>query len=187
MKHRFPFRLGDHRRYPARLNPDAHREYQYVGPPEILEIARTQPHGTAISSVADLTVWLETKPTEQTPDGNWIATFTLGVDSVLCVAPRRSEHVACAAGGPVLSAGEIIIDGECCVPEISNQSTGFCPEPESWSALEPVLNHAGIIHPGKFTNAVVFLFVLSCLKKPEPVLSSIFNAAFGPVQTLRRV
>ncbi len=139
-----------------------HREYQYVGPPEIQEIARTQPRGTAINSVDDVAAWLESKPTEQTPDGNWIATFTLGVDLVLCVAPRRSEHVACAAGGPVLSAGEITFDDECNVPEISNQSTGFCPEPESWSTVERALDRVGIEHPGGFTIAVVFRLCPKC-------------------------
>ncbi|MEU6730442.1 hypothetical protein ABZ917_42625 [Nonomuraea wenchangensis] len=29
------------------------------------------------------------------------------MDGVLLLAPRRSEHVACAGGRPVLSAGEI--------------------------------------------------------------------------------
>jgi len=142
-----------------------HREYQYVGPPAILEVSRVQPSGTAIRSVNDLTQWLSTGPTEQTPDGNWIATFTLGKDLVLRVAPRRSEHVACAAGGPVLSAGEITISEEYDIPEISNQSTGFCPEPESWVAVEAVLNDAGIEHPGEFTTSVTFRLCPKCRER----------------------
>ncbi len=138
------------------------REYQYVGPPEIQEIARTQPRGTAINSVGDLVTWLESNPTDQTPEGNWIATFTICIDLVLCVAPRRSEHVACAAGGPVLSAGEITIDNEFNIPEISNQSTGFCPEPESWSTVQLVLDRIGVQHPGEFTNDVVFRLCPKC-------------------------
>ena len=133
-----------------------HRQYKYVGPIEIQEVACTQPRGTAVNTVDDLAAWLASKPTEQTPDGNWVATFTLGIDSVLRVAPRRSEHVACAAGGPVLAAGEMTIDGELNIPEISNQSTGFCPEPESWGVLAGVLDRIGIKHPGEFTQAVVF-------------------------------
>ncbi|PSM45330.1 hypothetical protein C6Y14_00035 [Streptomyces dioscori] len=50
--------------------------------------------------------------------GDWIAgrsaaelaepfTFMVGVDGALRLAPRRSEHVACAGGAMVLSAGEI--------------------------------------------------------------------------------
>lgn len=135
---------------------EPHREYHYVGPPEIRDTARTQPSGNPIHSVDDLSAWLSADPTERTLDGSSIATFTVGVDQTLRVAPRRSEHVACAAGGPVLAAGEITIDRNCEVVEISNQSTGFCPEPESWMLVESVLNYIGIKHPGRFTSTVIF-------------------------------
>ena len=138
------------------------KKYKYVGPIDIRDIARTQPSGTAIQSIADLSAWLESTPTEQTPDGNWIATFTVGDNKILRLAPRRSEHVACAAGGPVLSAGEITIDAECCVVAISNQSTGFCPEPDSWLVVESVLDCIGVEHPGQFTDAVVFRLCPEC-------------------------
>ena len=138
------------------------REYQYVGPPEIREIAMTQPSGVAIESSADISAWLETDPTERLADGSWIATFTIGTNRVLNIAPRRSEHVACAAGGPVLSAGEISIDVDCNVTEISNQSTGFCPEPESWETVELVLDRLGLNHPGEFTTVVVFRLCPKC-------------------------
>ena len=141
------------------------REYQYVGPSEIFEIARTQPSGTPISKPGDLAAWLATNPTELLPDGTWIATFTIGTDRVLNLAPRRSEHVACAGGGPVLSAGEIVIDKDFEVVEISNQSTGFCPEPNSWSAAEYVLDEIGLIHPGEFTNRVVFRRCTKCKQR----------------------
>ena len=132
------------------------REYHYVGPPEIGETARNQPSGTPILSLEDISKWLATGPTEQLPDGNWIATFTVSTNHVLHLAPRRSEHVACASGGPVLSAGEITIEEDFRVPEISNQSTGFCPEPKSWKSVEFALNQIGIQHPGEFTTSVVF-------------------------------
>ena len=138
------------------------RKYQYVGPKDIRDIALSQPPGIPIRSVDDLATWLARNPTEQNPDSNWVATFTVSEDETLCLAPRRSEHVACAAGGPVLSAGEITIDAEYSVVEISNQSTGFCPEPHSWSVVESVLNQLGINHPGQFTNAVVFRLCLKC-------------------------
>ncbi len=153
---------ADGGRYSAQLHAMSHRKYQYVGPPEIREAARTQSSGTEIQSVDDWTTWLASKPTEQTPDGNWIATFTVGVDGILRVAPRRSEHVACASGGPVLSAGEITIDDGCDVDAISNQSTGFCPEPESWPLVETALDRIGLRHPGQFTTAVVFRLCPKC-------------------------
>ena len=74
----------------------ANREYQYVGPEEILEVAKTQPSGTPVLTREDISAWLETDSTERLADGTWIATFTIGTDQVLYLAPRRSEHVACA-------------------------------------------------------------------------------------------
>jgi len=132
------------------------REYHYVGPIEILNATRSLPAGVCIGSIVDLQTWLQTDPTERAADGTWIATFTIGTDQRLSLAPRRSEHVACAAGGPVLSAGEVTIDAEWNVVAISNQSTGFCPEPDSWHAVQSALDHIGLNHPGEFTNAVIF-------------------------------
>ena len=141
------------------------REYQYVGPIEIVETARSQPSGIQIRSSGDIAQWLQAAPTERLPDGTWVATFTVGTDETLRLAPRRSEHVACASGGPVLSAGEITIDDELNIIEISNQSTGFCPEPESWIAVQPVLERLGLSHPGQFTNAVVFRQCPKCKER----------------------
>jgi hypothetical protein len=78
---------------------------------------------------------------------------------VLRVAPRRSEHVACAGGRPVLSAGEItfaLAGRSVGVAEVSNQSTGYCPEPESWPAVEAALRRAGLEPPDGFSPACVF-------------------------------
>ena len=138
------------------------REYQYVGPNEIADAAKSQPSGTRIASVDQLAHWFATSPTERTPHQCWIATFTVSTDGGLYVAPRRSEHVACAAGGPVLSAGEITIDDEMTVLEITNQSTGYCPEPESWPAVANSLDSAGIEHPDGFTTEVIFRRCTKC-------------------------
>jgi hypothetical protein len=77
----------------------------------------------------------------------------------LYVAPRRSEHVACAGGRPVLSAGEITFtrqDRRWTVTEVSNQSTGYCPEPSAWPAVAAACKRAGLEHPGEFTTAFEF-------------------------------
>lgn len=139
-----------------------HRQYHYIGPAEIRNTARTQPSGTSILCVADLRTWLASTTTEHTQEGYWIATFTISIDKRLQLANRRSEHIACAAGGPVLSAGELTIDQNYEVAEISNQSTGFCPEPESWWVVEAVLNRIGIKHPGRFTNIIIFRLCSHC-------------------------
>src|SRR6266542_3004531 len=66
-------------------------------------------------------------------------TFVVSLDG----KPRRSEHVDCAAGQPVRAAGEVLFarDGTgWSVSEISNQSTGYCPDPDSWPALAMALD-----------------------------------------------
>lgn len=138
------------------------RKYQYVGPNEIGEAARRQPSGTLIRSFVDLQTWLKTAETDQMPDGTAVATFVITVNHELMLAPRRSEHVACASGGPVLSAGEITFDEDLTVTEITNQSTGFCPEPESWVAVETVLDRIGLKHTGRFTTELVYRLCPVC-------------------------
>ena len=94
-------------------------------------------------------------------------TFTYIVDAneLLWVADRHSEHVACARGRDVLSAGEMIVeidDGIVIVTDVTNQSTGYCPEPESWPAVAAALDKAGIPHPDGFTRAFLFRLCEGC-------------------------
>ncbi|MCR9200609.1 MAG: hypothetical protein NXI04_18380 [Planctomycetaceae bacterium] len=138
------------------------RRYQYVGPASLREAARTQPAGAVMHSQHDLADWLRTCPTEQTVDGEWVATFVIDQQQQLLLAPRRSEHVACAQGGPVLSAGEMTFAAGPAVVAVSNQSTGFCPEPDSWPAVEGALDAIGVRHPGRFTTEVVFRLCEDC-------------------------
>lgn len=128
----------------------AMRRYSYVGPASIRdELAGAEP-GTPITCSRDL---------ERFADGEPL-TFVVDAKSVLRVAPRRSEHVACAGGGEVLTAGELTAvrgrSGGCRIVEISNQSAGYCPEPESWGAVADALDRAQIPHPGRFTFEAVF-------------------------------
>jgi hypothetical protein len=76
--------------------------------------------------------------------------------------------VACAGGDPVLSAGEITFsqdDGRWPVLEISNQSTGYCPDVGSWGAVAAALDRAAIHHPGGFTHPIVFRLCLQCRQR----------------------
>ncbi len=141
----------------------APRQYQYVGPTEIRDTAfASSPAGAPIRCVADLLAWLASRSSDLEPDGSLIATFTVDVDYTLLVAPRRSEHVACAGGGPVLSAGEITFFSDGDVSEISNQSTGFCPEPESWPTVAAALDAIPVGRPDDFTTRVVFRLCPDC-------------------------
>jgi hypothetical protein len=42
------------------------------------------------------------------------------------------------------------------VTEISNESTGYCPDLDSWPAVAAVLDRAGICHPDGFTQPIIF-------------------------------
>ena len=144
---------------PDRMAP---RQYQYVGPANIRDFAlASSPPGTPIHSVDDLSAWIVSRSSETEPDGSLIATFTVDVSGTLLLAPRRSEHVACAGGGPVLSAGEItFFDGD--VSEITNQSAGFCPEPESWTTVAAGLDAIPVNRPDDFTTRVEFRLCPAC-------------------------
>jgi hypothetical protein len=65
----------------------------------------------------------------------------------------------------VLSAGEMtfLLDGdELDVIDVSNQSTGYCPEPESWPQVALPLDQIPTKHPGRFTQEIVFRRCTSC-------------------------
>jgi hypothetical protein len=131
------------------------RRYHYVGPEEIAKRFASAPPGTAIRAAADLAPLARGEA----------MTFVVDADGVLRVANRRSEHVACAGGGAVLSAGELVALQDRAgirITEISNQSTGYCPEPESWPAVAKALDDAGIAHPAGFTYEAIFRRCPSC-------------------------
>jgi hypothetical protein len=119
--------------------------YAYVGPAEIKLRVAEDPPGTPILA--------STVPLDEP------LTYVVTLDGILRVAHRRSEHVACAGGGEVLAAGELVAErvaGGVRIAEISNQSTGYCPEPECWPEVARALDAAGIAHAGRFTAPVVF-------------------------------
>jgi hypothetical protein len=140
--------------------PDASRQrYRYVGPDDLLASARATGEGAAIAAAADLGRWLASRPPAERDEP---FTFVVGLDGVLRLAPRRSEHVACAGGRDVLAAGEIRFAREgggasgWAVVGVSNQSTGYCPDPGSWTAVAAAFGRAGLAHPGHFTDALLF-------------------------------
>jgi hypothetical protein len=88
-------------------------------------------------------------------------TFVVTLDGDLRLAPRRSEHVALAAGQDVLAAGEMTFTAGRVVA-VTNQSTGYCPDPDSWPAVAQALDRRGIPHPGGFTDWLVFRRCETC-------------------------
>ncbi|MCP3782914.1 hypothetical protein NLX85_05985 [Micromonospora sp. A3M-1-15] len=140
----------------------AGRRYRYVGPADVRASVADAPEGCPVRSPADLDTFLAaTDPRDRDEP----FTYVIDTGETLRLAPRRSEHVACAGGGEVLGAGEIAFARErdgWGVTEVSNQSTGYCPDPTSWVAVAGALDRAGIDRPEGFTVAVVFRHCLDC-------------------------
>jgi hypothetical protein len=134
------------------------RTYRYIGPRRIADRATLAPAGTPIRSASHVFRWARDSDQRPGPDGCVIATFVVDLAGVLLVADRRSEHVACAGRQPVLSAGEITfrVLGPVEAVAVSNQSTGYCPEPESWPAVAEALSAAGLEPPEGFSPACQF-------------------------------
>ncbi|MFF4429670.1 hypothetical protein ACFYZ4_10925 [Streptomyces sp. NPDC001513] len=140
------------------------RSYRYVGPAELRALVRPGNEGRRIRTAADFDDWASASARTPAEPAEPF-TFVVDTSGVLRLAPRRSEHVVCAGGGPVLSAGEIGFrpeSGRWAVREVSNQSTGYCPDPGSWPAVADALDAAGIAHPRGFTHEVVFRRCPAC-------------------------
>jgi len=131
----------------------AARLYAYVGSATIR--ATASPTGIPIHSAAQLHTWVSQQ--EHAVAGMVPATFVIDPAGRLLLAARHSEHVACAGGQPVQTAGEMFF---CLRPlrlaEVTNQSTGYCPEPESWLAVAAALDALPLPHPGRFSHALAF-------------------------------
>ncbi|MER6533597.1 hypothetical protein ABT215_07215 [Streptomyces sp900105755] len=118
--------------------------------------------GTRIASVADFESWAARQSPAELAEP---FTYVVGADGLLCLAPRRSEHVACAGGAAVLGAGEITFvreAGQWAASEVGNQSTGYCPDVTSWPAVARALDGIPLRRPAAFTHEVVFRRCPAC-------------------------
>jgi hypothetical protein len=141
------------------------RSYRYVGPVELKAAVRPGSGGFRVRSAADFDGWIAGRPAAELAEP---FTFVVDVDGVLRLAPRRSEHVACAGGDMVLGAGEISFvheEGRWAVGEISNHSTGYCPDVSSWSAVARALDAVALGRPSGFTHEVVFRRCPGCQER----------------------
>ena len=138
--------------------------YRYVGPPDLLK-TDTLPERFLINAPPDVSRWIRETHQKRGPDGGFVATFVIDTMSELWIADRRSEHIHCARHGDVLSAGEITFALEkeaVSVSAVTNQSTGFCPEPASWAVVRTALNAIGLDAPDDFTTAFDFRRCPAC-------------------------
>jgi hypothetical protein len=131
------------------------RRYTYIGPSELRDAVRTA-DGVAVDTATTLARWLAGRERSELLEP---FTFVVAADGELRLAPRRSEHVALAGGHDVLAAGEIAFATASegwQVVQVTNQSTGYCPDPDSWLVVEEALDRIGVGHPGDFTDKVIF-------------------------------
>jgi hypothetical protein len=138
------------------------RRYGYVGPPEIRAAVAEGSSGRVMRTPEDFTAWAAEQAARDLDEP---FTYVVDEDGFLRLAPRRSEHVACAGRGWVRGAGEIAFargPGGWEAVGTSNQSTGYCPDPDSWPAVAAALERAGLAHPGRFSHEIVFRRCVAC-------------------------
>jgi len=136
------------------------RRYPYVGPERIRAGVGSSPAGTLVTGPAAIASALRAGGFAPKPGRTVTATFVVDLEGWLRIADRHTEHVVCAGGQDVLSAGEMAFS---CGPAesfevawVSNQSTGYCPEPESWPAVAGALARGGLVAPPRFTAEYQF-------------------------------
>lgn len=128
--------------------------YSYVGPKRVRLDALTQPRGRPVATADDRRAWLHDRAAASEP-----VTFIVNLAGCLVVAPRRSEHVACAGGLEVLAAGELQLRqmaNGLVGSDVTNQSTGYCPDVDCWPVVQLALEAAGIVAPRSWASAFTF-------------------------------
>ena len=142
------------------------KSYHYVGPEAIRARGIGRPAGVPARSAGDVVAWATDTGQPLRRGAPIAATYVVDQAGTLRIADRHSEHVACAGGGPVLAAGELVFaigpPAAVRVEEVSNQSAGYCPEPSCWPAVAAALDAAGIPHPGGFTTECTFRRCTAC-------------------------
>jgi hypothetical protein len=114
-------------------------------------------------------------------------TFVIDSDEKLRIADRHSEHVALANTGDVLAAGEMTFSwdlGLVAVESVTNQSTGYCPDTDSWLSVDSALKALALRHPETFEPTCVFRRRPKCgqtnIVKDNWFVCSLCSAALPP-------
>ncbi len=135
------------------------RYYRYVGSQEIARLPMDHRYRYRVEAETDVERWARETQQVRSSAQTITATFIISSEEQLWIADRHSEHIACADGQPVLAAGEITFHwgpSGVSVIEVTNQSTGYCPEPDSWDVITAVLEHLNLAHPTAFTTCFLF-------------------------------
>lgn len=131
------------------------RLYDYVGPNRLVDLASSAIDRLEPLTSAELAAWLRTH--YATDDVT--LTYVVTASGRLRLSDRHTEHIACAEGHPVRAAGEVClgVDGDAVdVISVTNQSTGYCPEPICFEAVREALTAVGLTAPDGFSHQFVF-------------------------------
>jgi hypothetical protein len=139
------------------------KSYSYIGPESILFRVSSQYSGVTIHNINDLSKWISAKKYDK--NEQIIIAYVIDISGKLVVCDRHFEHVQCARSGRVLAAGEIVVqfnNSHPIITGITNQSIGYCPKPESWSAVKQALESIEIEYPDYFTKVCHFRKCENC-------------------------
>ncbi|WP_145230449.1 hypothetical protein [Gimesia algae] len=135
------------------------KQYNYVGPSEIQAQLNSVPFSQPVDTAQSLLQQLHQLNNDLHESPFLTVTFVIDKEGNLRICDRHQEHVACARGRPVLSAGEMTFayqNADYHLERITNQSTGYCPEPDSWQVVDSALKQLGIQYPDFFEPAYDF-------------------------------
>ncbi len=139
--------------------------YPYVGNASLRDNLPPTSHRYHVMQSKALLQWLKETKQPNNIDNSLTVTFIIDFGNKLWINDRHSEHVLCANGEDVLSAGEMTFDvanTPVDIVSITNQSTGYCPEPESFRSVKLALNQTDLKYPLDFTTAYQFRLCKNC-------------------------
>lgn len=122
------------------------RGYRNVGPPDLRSTVRPASTGHAARSATDLATWLSGRETAELSEP-----FTYIVTPTACCGSRRAgaSMWRVRAGGRPGGRRDgvppgVPTSGRWAVREVTDPSTGYCPDLDSWHAVARALDRAGI-------------------------------------------
>ncbi len=135
------------------------KTYKYRGSADLLDLVKASEKGKQLTSSKDVLDWIRDTIQYKDDNNEIIATYIIDERCYMRIVDRHSEHVVCAGGEQVLSAGEITFsfeDKKLIINEITNQSTGYCPETSSWVSVKEAIEKTGIPAPNQFGREFIF-------------------------------
>ena len=141
--------------------------YEYIGPSDILKRIKPQYKGATVTSIQDIKDWINHHQPTAKAGTILTCTFIINLDDQLVITDRHAEHVQCALGNLVKSAGEINFyiakRNKIQIDSITNQSTGYCPHATSWKSVKIALEKVFDTNiPDGFDPEFIFSYCSQC-------------------------